>query len=573
MSIEWITRKYYGRLNILPRRRFLLLIYIGLIVATGLLNTAEYTLDNVFRSIATYFVLGSVLTLIYLPLMFTRLFNTKRVLGLSLVTFATSLVAELLFYRLIGLRGLGPVVASGFVMIILSVFTSMYQAIAVSTLTPILTFTLVNTFLLNQQLNYTHLISATLIELASISLGILFIYYIDSRGRRLSGISPIVALRAFLNTWFTGDSGSLELLFDGIGTAESVEIKSIVFKRVKEPHVVMVFPRIHFGPFDEVGSSSFIHYLDRELEPEFKVLTFHTPGSHEHNLASSKDAVRVAHDVAENIRNSINDEGGKFLCPPYRVKLSDGWEAFTLSSKDFLATIVVNKTHGNDDIPYQVWDLLNTDDRSPTTTMVVDAHSCKGNKVLDPGILKPLLDKVLNSYECGGLSDFHVGYGESRASTTCVELCDTRVKTLTINVGGRRYGLIYIYGNNVDKEFRTRLDKILGSLTYLNDFEVITPDDHSCAASMSESPYEVVKECHGLVEAIVDSVRKASISEVPATYRVVNFRSESIKIVGNRVFTLMESLNVLAGTTERGLIVLALLFNLLLPLLYTALTL
>lgn len=572
MSIEWITRKYYGRLNILPRRRFLLLIYVGLITLTGSLNTTDYTPNNILRSIVAYFVLGSVLTLIYLPLMFTKLFNTKRVLGLSLVTFATSLVAELLFYRLIGLRGLGLVVASGFVLIILSVFTSLSLSIVVSTLTPILTFTLVNTLLLNQALSHTHLINAILVEFASVTLGILFIYYIDSRGRRLSGISPIAALRAFLNTWFTGDSGSLELLFNDIGTSEAVEVKNIIFKRAKGPHIAMVFPRIHFGPFDEVGSSSFIHYLDNELEPEFKVFTFHTSGSHEHNLASSKDAMKVAHEVAENIRKSLNVDGEGVLCTPYRVKLGDGWEAFTLNSKDFLATIVVNKVQGNDDIPYQVWDLLNSDRTRSLATMVVDAHSCKGSKVFDPNLLKPLLDKVLDYYDCAEVSSFRVGYGESRASSTCVELCDTRVKTLTINVEGKRHGLIYIYGNNVDKNFRIKLDKILSNLTYLNDFEIITPDDHSCAASMSESPYEVVKECHGLVEAIVDSVMKAVDNEVPATYRVVDFRLDNIKVVGDKVFTIMESLNTLAGKTEKGLVVLMLLFNLLLPLLYTVIT-
>lgn len=572
MSIEWITRKYYGRLNILPRRRFLLLIYLGLITLTGLLNTADYTLNNVLRSIAAYFVLGSVLTIIYLPLVFTKLFNTKRVLGLSLVTFATSLMAELLFYRLVGLRGLGLVVASGFVVIILSVFTSLTQAIVVSTLTPILTFTLVNTLLLNQVLSYTHVINAILVEFASVTQGIIFLYYIDSRGRRLSGISPIVALRAFLNTWFTGDSGSLELLFSDIGTLESVEVKSIVFKRAKGPHVAMVFPRIHFGPFDEVGSSSFIHYLDKELEPEFKVFTFHTSGSHEHNLASSKDAMRVARDVAENIRKSLDSDGEGVLCMPYRVKLEDGWEAFTLNGKDFLAVTVVNKIYGNDDIPYQVWDLLNSEKTRPPVIMVVDAHSCKGNKIFDPNLLKPLLNRVLDSYECTEVSSFRIGYGESKASSTCVELCDTRVKTLTINVGGRRYGLIYIYGNNVDRNFRIKLDKTLSSITYLNDFEIITPDDHSCAASMSESPYEVVRECHGLVEAIVDSVIKATNNEVPATYRVVSFRFDNIKVVGDKVFTIMESLNTLAEKTEKGLVVLILLFNLLLPLLYAVIT-
>ncbi len=77
------------------------------------------------------------------------------------------------------------------------------------------------------------------------------------------------------------------------------------------------------------------------------------------------------------------------------------------------------------------------------------------------------------------------------------------------------YGLIYIYGNNVDMNFRTRLDKVIRERAQLKDFEVIISDDHSCAASLSESPYEVDKECHGIVEAILEFIKLASSNEVP----------------------------------------------------------
>jgi len=83
----------------------------------------------------------------------------------------------------------------------------------------------------------------------------------------------------------------------------------------------MVFPRFHFGPFDEVGSSSFIHYVDKGLELSVKTFTFHTAESHEHNLVSSKDAVSIAGRVANDIRDSLSNAHKDSLCRPLRIKI------------------------------------------------------------------------------------------------------------------------------------------------------------------------------------------------------------------------------------------------------------
>ncbi|MGC8975369.1 MAG: DUF2070 family protein [Thermoprotei archaeon] len=572
MSVERIARKYYKHLSLLPRRRFLIVIYVFLISLVGVINSGYYTVRDVLVSISTYFLLGSILTFMYLPLILTKLFNFKRVLGLSLVTFAASLIAELILYRLTGLRGLGLVVTSGFTLVILSAFTTVRHALATSLATPILTLILVNAVLLRQSLSYVQLINALVVELISVVLGILLIYYVDSEGKQLSGVSPIVALRAFLNTWFTGESESLETLFTHIGSQESIEVKAVIIKRESKPNIILVFPRIHFGPFDNIGSSNFIHYVDKFLEPEFMTFTFHTAGSHEHNLVSSREAEKVAGEVLAEARNSLNNLFEKHLCDPYRIRLSDGWEALTLQGKDFIAPLILNKLLGNDDIPYNAWDYLSRHPKAPLNTMIVDAHSCKGDKIMELEVLKKLLDSVVEAYECSEPSEFLVGYGEARVSSACAGLCDTRVKALTIRVRNKRYGIIYLYGNNIDKDFRIRLDTIISEKTRLADFEVVTPDDHSCAASLRESPYEVIKECNELAEAILESLKKALEDEVPASYKVVSLKLDGARIMGDKVFTLIESLHVLARKTEVGLLLVLTTLNTLLPLMYVGMS-
>lgn len=568
MNIERITRKYYRHLSLLPRRRFLVVIYIFLIFLVGIINSERFTVEGISISVGTYLLLGSVLTSMYLPLMLTKLFNVKRVLGLSLVTFTVSLIAELILYRFAGLRGLGLVVTSGLILVVLSAFTTVSKALAVSLTIPVLTFTLVNTVLPGRIPNHTQLISALVVELVSVILGILLIRYVDSRGKQLSGVSPIIALRAFLKTWFTSEPESLEALFTHIGSQESIEVKTIVIKREAKSSIILVFPRIHFGPFNNIGSSSFIHYVDSFSEPWFKAFTFHTTGSHEHNLVSSRDAEKIASEILAKARSSLSDSFEERMCEPYRIKLSDGWEALTLRGRDFIASLILNKLLGNDDIPYDAWDYLNRHPKAPLNTMIVDAHSCKGDKIIELNKLKDLLDKVAEAYECLEPSEFLVGYGEARIPNTCTELCDTRIKTLTIRIRNKRYGIVYLYGNNVDKEFRAKLDDVIREKAGLADFEIVTPDDHSCAASLKESPYEVVKECDGLTEAILDSLNMSSRDEAPASYRVVSIGLDGVRIVGDKVFTLIESLHVLAKKTEVGLLLLFTVLNTLLPLIY-----
>jgi len=105
-----------------------------------------------------------------------------------------------------------------------------------------------------------------------------------------------------------------------------------------------------------------------------------------------------------------------------------------------------------------------------------------------------------------------------------------RIKALIINVGVRPdLHIRKIYGNNVDMDFRTRLDKVIRGIARLKDFEVVTSDDHSCAASLSELPYEVDKECHGIVEAILEFIKLVSSNEVPARYSLLALNSRMLK--------------------------------------------
>ncbi len=571
MSVETIVRKYYSKLGVLPRRRVILSVYLGLISLISFINTRGYGLNDLIESFLSYLTIGIVLTLIYLSLLISKVFNVKRVLGVSLTTFVVSLPAEIIFFRLTGLKASGLVVSSGFIYVVLSAFIKPITALLMSSITPLLTYVVINELFLGNGVYNIVLIS--LVEITSLLIGVLFITYVEFKGRSLSGVSPLKALRAFLNTWFTGDPESLEKLFNDIGDngSESIVVKGLIFLRDGLEPIALIFPKMHYGPFKNVGSSNFIHQLRNVLEPKVKVFTFHTAGSHEHNLTSSQDAGRLATELGVVIQDMVSVNNGKsYVCRPYRVVLKDGWTSLNLISDDFLVMFVMNKAVGNDDIPAALWDLLEDSVKHLNLSAIVDVHAFKGSKVLDPNVLTPLVRDVVESYKCDVKLPIKVGYGEGRASPLCYELCDPTVKALSLNVGGERYGIIYVYGNNMDRSYRALLDKTINSLNVFKDFEIVTPDDHSCAASLKESPYEVVKDCPGLTKTVVEAVVKAVNNEVPSKYRTFNLTFNGFKYVGHKVFTLMESLNTLGNVVEKGLLVMLILANLIPILTYLA---
>ncbi|OYT44455.1 MAG: hypothetical protein B6U85_10010, partial [Desulfurococcales archaeon ex4484_42] len=126
--------------------------------------------------------------------------------------------------------------------------------------------------------------------------------------------------------------------------------------------------------------------------------------------------------------------------------------------------------------------------------------------------------------------------------------------------------LVYIYGNNMDGKFRRKLEKLIWSLG-ITDAEIITPDDHSCAASIKESPYDIVSECRSLVNAVRKALTSAINNEVRAKYSTLEVVIKNVKFVGHKIFDIAYSVQGVAKVAERMLMLALALLNLL-PILF-----
>ncbi len=562
MDVEDVTREFYSRLFFLPSLPKLVGIYVVILVAIGLINSyPPGTPRSILISIEQYFILGLMLVAVFLFLSVTKVFTFKRIVGLSMAMFVASTPAELIFYRLTGFKGTGLLAGTGLVYTFLSALYGMVVSIALATVPPFLAFYIVNEVVMGRSLPSSVFLGALITELISLLAGILYLSYFEASGRLAFGCSPMRMIRAFLRTWFTGDPKALEDAFEENAVTSDLKVRTLVLWREGGEPVALVFPTLHYGLFRDVGSARFIYHLEEVLEPKVRVLTFHTAGSHEHNLVSSEDSRRVARLVGDALLEQMVRGSERLrLCRPFRARVEGGWEAFVVNGPTALAMIVVNKEVGNDDLTSKLWDRVVRDPRAPIFTAIADSHSFKGDRVDYVETLEPLVSEVFRRYSCLEGEEFLAGFAEATLDAPCRCVCSPKVKALTLNFGGDRYALVYIYGNNMEGGYRLKLESLVKSMGF-KDAEIVTPDDHSCAASFKEAPYDVVSENPALTKAVLEAVREASSNELRATYSTYDVIVRGVKFVGDLIFKLTDQLGKFGKRAERLVIPLVLVSN------------
>ena len=567
-EVEDITQKYYKRLFILPVWWKLIALFLGLLAIVGFIDSSNPLMPaSIIKSIDQYLIIGFAAFLSFLPLALGKLFNAKRVLGLATAIFIASLPAELIFFRLTGLRGTGLLAGAGFIYIVLTAFYSPLIALAISSVMTFTAFSTANSVL--GVLTHKAIIGGLLTEMISILGGNIFLSYLEWEGRRFGGFSPVWLARSFIKTWFTEEPESLEEVFLRFGNKIDVRVKALAIIRHLKKKVALIFPSIHYGPFRNVGSSRFIYQLENYIEPEIKVLTFHTAGSHEHNVSTSEESDKIAKEISDFIKGSLKgNHTEELMCKPYRITFSNGWNAFVINTPSFISIFLVNKSEGNDDLPHELWDYIEDKvSEAKIIAAVADSHSFKGPRITELNKVKDIVDRALRAYDCNKGMEFRAGYGEAISKKICRGMCNNKVKVISLSFKGERYGIIYIYGNNMERKYRLKLESLAKKLGY-TDVEVITPDDHSCAASFKEAPYDLVQECEPLTQAVGEALNKATMDEVPAKAVPLETVIKGVSVAGEKIFEFMNALPVLVPKLELGSLIFYIVINALPTILY-----
>jgi putative membrane protein len=144
---------------------------------------------------------------------------------------------------------------------------------------------------------------------ASLSLiaSCIFLSYVEYRGQKKIGISPIDAFNAFLLAWLDQKNYMLENFLDKISVNRKISVAALKFKsnKSKNQNGLMVVSNFHPGPFMSVGSSNLPFLIQRYFEKKLKVNVSvpHGITGHEGNLTSQRENSKVIKAI-EGILNS-----------------------------------------------------------------------------------------------------------------------------------------------------------------------------------------------------------------------------------------------------------------------------
>ncbi|RLG88375.1 MAG: hypothetical protein DRO15_03005 [Thermoprotei archaeon] len=350
------------------------------------------------------------------------------------------------------------------------------------------------------------------------------------------GFNPFKLARGFLNVWLGGSPRVMDHIFESKSIERYVDVFIMRIDREDKKSILLIAPQIHFGPMRDVGSSAFPYIIEKEGARKGVItLAFHTPGTHDMNLSSKIEALRCARICVEEGLRGIATES---FFKPQRHRYKH-LESFTLYTNKSCLAIVLSPEKGGDDMPAELWEF--TRDIAKKTLykniVIIDAHNFQGprNFASIDDIKKLITHASLSvSEEC---NDIAVGYGESRVWMYSEGLCNDVVKAICIRCNGKDYVIIYIYGNNIIPNGRERIRREMLKLGF-EDCEVVTPDDHTCAATSVESTYVAVKPSMHLIEAIKKAaiISKNDLASAKIMTKLIKIKA---KIVGPAVWDML----------------------------------
>jgi len=546
VDVEPLIREMYSKLFALPQEKILAIVYVIATLAIALLDylwTEDlYVFPRIFVASVFY------LALIYLVfhVLSPNPMGFKRLLGVADFSLAPYVIIWIFLYPFE--KSIYLVYASSSGMLFLlryifwgNLFLSQIIAILIGIAASMISSSGDLIIILKRSF-LTSLVS-TLVMTA-------FVLFIELIGKR-NGVKTFKLGRGFIKTWIFDDTKDLENVLEENSIKKDIKIKIMIFRR-KVRDVLLIFPGFHFGPFKKAGSSDAVYIFDEALKDVGDTLVFHTIGSHENNIVRRS----YVKNIAEVLRKDLSDHDDKNidhrLVKVATLRTNDHWMIYVFYSeeKDCVSTIFVNE-EGSDDVPErEMTDIIEYADKKSVKIMFADAHSFYGRRSLSYESLKRSLRKIIDAEDIKMSVVKRMGFGSAYMRHSCGGVCNGLIKALIIETSDGKDLLIYIYGNNMIKSTNDFIRRYFREKGF-REVLIVTPDDHSCAATSVGDPYTAVRLCDELLKTIERAVSEAEkdLSE----YSVYCFEKsfDKIPVMGESVWSYIKSVEVLGPITPR----------------------
>lgn len=354
-------------------------------------------------------------------------------------------------------------------------------------------------------------------------ISFLYISIINRKGNKILGIPSLTVIKPFLRAMNYKRDEDLETFLEKISIPTIVNVATF-----KIGDIYFVLPQIHFGIYGNIGSSKFPYQVEEVLK---NAIVFHTPGSHELDLPSKREAKKVSLGLLKTKFNKIT------FSEIQAEKIGD-FEIVSLRFDNASISFVQRPNKGIDDLPGALWR-----DMITTKNFLVDCHNESLAEEIGRKEYLQLKDfvRVVRPSTQGSLK---IGYAEEKVN--CEGLCKDKVRVVSL-IGNKRLSLIYIYANNACTGLR---QKIYEKLSDIVDYPIlVTPDDHSCTASALGNLYQPATLCDDLIEKsrslVLESLKNAKEVE-DIEFGVVQVKT---RVLGRIISSMVEGLEKVGNFT------------------------
>ncbi|MEM0259104.1 MAG: DUF2070 family protein [Thermoproteota archaeon] len=536
---EGIVSKFYSLLVVLPRRKTLVVM---LLIEIVIGNVLAILLDK------SFLVLQFTSALLLISMADSIFKNNKRVVGLITIYYGISLVVGILATTFTNKNlGIGFVSASSFFLLVLfSLIRSIKLTIIESLLmltTPVILISLVEPMKLVYYIKVLAFGSC---------LVILFILWMK---KHTYGEDTLHLVKAFLRSWIVDDNELIEEVLYRNG--ENFKAKAQLYFL---DNFCLILTNFHYGPYRRVGSSRLQLLVEEELRKVgIESVVFHGISTHEQDLTRQKDAIEISKQLINEVFNNDKKQTniGEPIVPN-KINF-EGWEVVIFGGKRVPILTLSNILYGSDDIPIETLKEVEKikNDYNLLDLFIVEAHNKElVKKLRNYDTLKLAVEKALSEVEYS--SKILFGYGSCKVLKKDSELCHDEVSCLTFKVGEKQASIFVLRGNNISNDGRKLiLNRFPGLIT-----EVITTDDHSCAATITKVTYNPIKVSEALIRTMEEALKESQ-----KNLKEVNMRYEEIllgeyKVVGKGAFKLLKILK------EKGKLALLITFALFLWLIF-----
>ncbi len=364
---------------------------------------------------------------------------------------------------------------------------------------------------------------------------VVFLTIFDIPLKRSCGLSGMHFVNVFLGH-LTNGSNDMEDYFHKISDFVSVPVTTFFFRRAEKKDIWFVVPNLHPGPMSDIGGSNFPNLLFREFSDEATLLVSHGCASHDLNMISNNETVKIAAAIRKSQPQvSYSAEASR----PARSRCGN---VSILSQKfgDSLLMVTTRSPKMTEDMDYSIGRIIMGEAKLRYGNVgFVDAHNCMTNvtKIIYPST------KAGNEFITGGTAAlcamedaemFPLKAGVSHVELPFDRDCgfgDTGLVTLVTEAGGERTAYVLFDGNNVKEGVRDILRAAVLEMGF-DECEIMTTDSHVVNSMSGRNPVGLEVDSLEILPFVLDGVKRAVDDLSPAEVGAATEICEEVEVFG-----------------------------------------